>query len=65
MRPDSDRYLIRSLKLSHDHDVITGSIDILGDNNIISSERDKEGLSLILDHKPSSDKPICFRIEII
>ncbi len=48
-----------------DHDVITGSVNVLGDHKVISSDRDKEGLSITLDRKPSSDKPICFKIEII
>ena len=65
MRPDSESYLIRSLKLSHDHDIITGSVNGLGDHNVISSGRDKDGLSITIDRKPSSDKPICFKIEII
>lgn len=65
MRPDSERFLIRSLKIRHDHDIITGSVGVLGDHRIVSAERNSDGLSIVLDSKPDTDKPVCFKIEIV
>lgn len=64
MRPDSDRFLIRSLKIRGDHDFIVGSVEVLGDVKILSAERNREGLSIRLDKRPADDKPLCFKIEI-
>ena len=62
MRPDSDTFLIRSLKLKGERDIVTGSVEVLGDYNVVSSARDENGMKIVLDKKPSSDKPVCFKI---
>lgn len=64
MRPESDRFTIRSLAMRGDHDFMTGRVDVLGDYAVTSTERSGQGLTIVLDKKPSSDKPICFKIEI-
>ena len=62
MRPDSETFLIRSLRIKGERDVVTGSVEALGDYNVVSSERDNSGLRIRLDKKPLSDKPLCFKI---
>ena len=62
MRPDSDTFLIKSFMLKGERDIVTGSVEVLGDYNVISSERDSNGMKIVLDKKPSSDKPVCFKI---
>ena len=62
MRPESDTFLIKSLKHKGERDIVTSSVEMLGDYNIVSSERDNMGLLIKLDSKPLSDKPVCFKI---
>ena len=64
MRPDSDTFLIRSLKLKGERDIVLGTVEVLGDYKILITERDEQGLKITLDKKPDSDKPVCFRIEM-
>ena len=65
MRPDSSEFLIRSLGLQGHHDFGIGKTEALGDHKIVRTLRDHDGLSITLENKPESDKPICFKIEII
>ena len=62
MRPDSEKFLIRSLKIKGERDFVTGPVEVLGDYRIVNSERNEQGLSIVLDRKPESDKPVCFKI---
>ena len=62
MRPDSDTFIIKSLKLKGERDIVTGSVEVLGNYNVVSSSRDENGMKIVLDKKPSSDKPVCFKI---
>ena len=64
MRPDSDTFLIRSLKLKGERDIVLGSVEALGDYKILNTGRDEQGLKITLDKKPDSDKPVCFKIEL-
>ena len=65
MHPDKDDFCIKSLRIRGDHDFVTGSVEALGDYNVLSVNRDKQGMHLTIDRKPVSDKPLCFKIEII
>ena len=58
-------FVINSLKIKGERDFVTGSVEVLGDNVITHAERDSEGLKITLGKKPESDKPICFKIEIM
>jgi alpha-L-fucosidase len=62
MRPDSEEFLITSLKIKGERDVILSSAEALGDYDIVDSVRDEKGLHITLNRKPSSDKPVCFKI---
>ena len=62
MKPDSEEFLIRSLKIKGDRDFVTGDVAVLGDYKIVNSERNEKGMSIVLDRKPESDKPLCFKI---
>ena len=62
MKPDSEEFLIRSLKIKGERDFVTGDVAVLGDYKIVNSERNEKGMSIVLDRKPESDKPICFKI---
>ena len=62
MRPDSEKFLITSLKIKGERDVILSSAEALGDCDIVDSVRDELGLHITLNKKPSSDKPVCFKI---
>ena len=62
MRPDSEKFLLTSLKIRGERDVILSSAEALGDYDIVDSVRDEDGLHLTLNRKPSSDKPVCFKI---
>ena len=62
MRPDSERFLITSLKIKGERDVILSSAEALGGYDIVDSVRDELGLHITLNKKPSSDKPVCFKI---
>ncbi len=62
MRPDSEEFLITSLKIKGERDVILSSAEALGDYDIVDSVRDEQGLHIKLNKKPSSDKPVCFKI---
>jgi len=65
MRPASDSFLITSLKLHGQHDFGIESVSVLGDNTIKSIKRSDIGLSIVLNQTPASDKPICFKIELL
>ncbi len=62
MRPDSDTFIIRSLRLKGERDIVTGSVEALGGYGVTCAARNEEGMKIILDKKPSSDKPLCFKI---
>ena len=62
MRPDSDRYLIKSLRIKGERDIVTGPVEVLGDLTVTDVKRDSEGFKISLDKIPSSDKPVCFKI---
>ncbi len=64
MCPDSDRFLIRSLAIQGHHDFGIGTVEVLGDYDVTDSIRTREGLAITINRAPSSDKPICFKIEI-
>lgn len=64
MRPNASTFLIKSLKLAGHHDFGIGSIEVLGEYHITDTNRSSEGLSIQLSQSPTSDKPICFKIEI-
>ena len=57
-----NNFLITSLKIKGERDIVTSSVEVLGDLNVVSSERDEKGLHIKLDAKPESDKPVCFKI---
>ena len=66
MKPDSSGFLIKSLAEQGHDDIVTGTVNVLGDHYKISgTSRDSEGLKIELSGEPLSDKPICFRIEIL
>jgi len=65
MKPDSSGFLIKSLAEQGHDDIVTGTVEVLGDHKILSTSRDSAGLRIELDGDPLSDKPICFRIEIL
>ncbi len=64
MRPDSDTFLIRSLKILGERDFVTGTVEVLGEYSVTDAVRSTEGLKIVLDKKPDSDKPVCFKVEI-
>ena len=57
MKPDSSEFRIRSLKEAE----IT-SVEVLGDYSVVKYERNEDGLKIVIDKAPLSDKPICFKI---
>ena len=57
MKPDSSEFSIRSLKEAE----IT-SVEVLGDYSVVKYERNEDGLKIVIDKAPLSDKPICFKI---
>ena len=65
MRPSSKELTIKSLKLSGKYDLVLGSVDVLGDLTVADTKCDSEGLKITLDKDPDSDKPVCFKIEIM
>lgn len=64
MRPSTSKFLINSLKIKGDHDLALGEVTVLGEYKIVERKRDEDGLSIVLDQVPESDKPICFKIEL-
>lgn len=64
MRPNGREISIKSLRITGCHDFVLGNVEVLGDNEIESSERTKEDLKIILKNEPKDDLPICFKIEI-
>ena len=62
MRPDSDRYLIKSLRIKGERDIVTGPVEVMGDLAVTDTQRNEQGLLITLDRRPSSDKPVCFKI---
>lgn len=64
MKPESDSFMITSLKMQGHHDFGIGSVEVLGDNTIKSMNRTSSGLAITLNQAPTSDKPLCFKIEI-
>lgn len=65
MRPNASEFCIKSLRISGEHDFVTGGVEVLGDYEIVDSSRDNEGLHIRIDRNPEKDKPICFKIEMI
>lgn len=65
MHPDSNRFCISSLRLKGEFDLVTGKVEVLGDIEVVKSDRDREGLKILTDKTPETDKPVCFKIEII
>ena len=65
MHPDSNEFRISSMKIKGEFDLVTGSVEALGGYSVVSTNRDSEGLKIILDKMPASDKPIGFKIGII
>ena len=65
MHPDSNEFNISSLKIKGEFDIVTGTVEVLGDLAIANTERSTEGLRITLDKSPVSDKPVCFKIEIV
>ena len=65
MRPDSDTFVIKSLKLKGERDIVLGSVEALGDIKIASTSRNEEGLKITFENMQQNDKPICFKIEIV
>lgn len=65
MHPDSNEFNISSLKIKGEFDIVTGTVEVLGDLAIVNTERCTEGLWITLDKRPVSDKPVCFKIEIV
>ena len=64
MRPDSDRFVIRSLNIKGSYDIVTGPVEVLGERSVVNSYRDGDGLNILLDKIPDSDRPVCFKIGI-
>ncbi len=64
MKPDGKTVKIKSLATQGHHDFLLGDITVLGDNEIESTERTDDALVINLKHAPSSDLPLCFKIEI-
>jgi alpha-L-fucosidase len=65
MRPDSEIFTIRSLRIKGERDIVSGTVEVLGDYDVISTSRDENGMNIVLDKKPSSDKPVCFKIGML
>ena len=65
MHPDSNEFCISSLKIKGEFDLVTGKVEALGDISAVTSERDGSGLRIVTDKTPETDKPLCFKIEII
>ncbi|MBR6487524.1 MAG: alpha-L-fucosidase [Clostridiales bacterium] len=57
MKPDSEKFWIRSLKASE-----INSVEVLGDYSVVNYECDENGLNIVINKAPASDKPICFKI---
>ena len=57
MKPDSEKFCIRSLK-----DAEINSVEVLGDYSVVNYECDENGLNIVINKAPASDKPICFKI---
>ena len=65
MRPSSQEFTIKSLRQSGRYDIVLGSVEALGGLTVADTKRDGEGLKITLDKIPDSDKPVCFKIEIM
>lgn len=65
MRPSSQEFTIKSLRQSGRYDIVLGSVKALGGLTVADTKRDGEGLKITLDKIPDSDKPVCFKIEIM
>ena len=57
MKPDSAEFRIRSLK-----DVDVATVEMLGGYSVSEFSRGEDGLKIVIDKMPLSDKPICFKI---
>ena len=64
MRPDSEIFAIDSLRIKGERDIVTGTVEVLGDHSVTGVKRDGKCLTITLDKKPESDKPVCFKIEM-
>lgn len=58
MHPDSNEFCIRSLsKAEH--------AEALGDYTVTACENNAEGLKIVIDRQPASDKPLGFKISLL
>ena len=57
MKPDSDKFCIRSLK---EYEI--DSVEVLGDYSVVEFSGTEEGLKIKTDKALVSDKPVCFKI---
>lgn len=65
MSPDSENIGIKSLAIQGNHDFLVGDVEVLGDYEIVQTNRNREGFYLSLNKKPVDNKPVCIKIEII
>ena len=57
MKPESAEFCIRSLVTSE-----IDSVEVLGCYSVAEFSRGEEGLEIVIDKAPISDKPICFKV---
>ncbi len=64
MRPCGKIVKIKSLKKEGHHDYLLGNISVLGENEIVKTERNDKFLKIVLKEAPKGDLPLVFKIEI-
>lgn len=64
MNPTKAEFLIKSLRIKGNYDLVTGNVEVLGDYKVLSTSRSGDGLKIVIDRVPSDNKPVCFKIEI-
>ena len=60
MKPSCADYCIKSLK-----DQAVESVEVLGGYKVVSFSNTEDGFKITTDKAPLSDKPLCFKIELI
>ncbi len=65
MHPEGASFTIKSLAQTGVHDFGIGEVTALGDYKLKSLERTNHGLNITLKDAPKTDKPVCFRVEIL
>ncbi|MBE7070628.1 MAG: alpha-L-fucosidase [Ruminococcaceae bacterium] len=65
MKPQSKEFLIRSLKIKGSYDLVLGYVEALGDLTVTAISRDENGLKIVIDKAPATDKPVCFKISCL